>query len=285
MTKLFEIIGLHAPIKGDFGIEIEVEGRKLPDHDTDFWKTVEDGSLRNGLEYVVRGAISNKGVVPALSELQSAFIDNGSRLSFSFRTSVHVHMNMQQLTMNEIFNCIYTYLLLEDSFMNYCGEQRKGNRFCLRAADAEFSYDVIEKLFRDGAAGLIRIPHNQARYAAINIEALSKYGSLEFRGMEGNMDIPRISNWCSALLALRNFAQKHKTPMDIYNAFDNQASEEFLVSVLGDLSKLFTFPDMDRAFKRSFSLAISLPFAFKEGEAARNRQYKKENGLILKGEL
>ena len=279
MTKLFEILGIPAPIRGDFGLEIEVEGQRLPNYRTYLWSTVEDGSLRNGLEYVIKGAISHEYVKTALEELQGAFDEAKSNISFSFRTSVHVHMNMQTLTITEIFNCIYTYLLLEDALMNYCGEQRKGNRFCLRAADAEFSYDVIEQMFSEGVAGLAQVPYNKARYAAINIEALSKYGSLEFRGMEGNMDIPRISNWCSALLALRNFAQKHKDPMDIYKAFDNQTSEEFLVSVLGDLSKLFTFPGMDRAFKRSFSLAISLPFAFQKGELARAKQYKKTRVL------
>ena len=93
MTKLFETLGLLAPRNGDFGIEIEVEGQDLPNHRTKFWDTVEDGSLRNGLEYVINGAISHKDVVPALEELQKAFDDEESELSFSFRTSVHVHMN------------------------------------------------------------------------------------------------------------------------------------------------------------------------------------------------
>jgi hypothetical protein len=181
-------------------------------------------------------------------------------------------MNVQKLTFNQVVNCIYTYLLIEDALMHYCGEQRKANRFCLRASDAEQLYTILEDLFRKGDSGYLTIPKNKARYSALNIEALSKYGSLEFRGMEGNLDIPRISKWCRCLQRLRSYACSKDSPMDIYNQFDGMLPERFLATVLGDVAPYFEFPGLSNSFKRSFSLAITLPFAYEEGFVKRSKQ-------------
>lgn len=271
MKQLFEVLG-QIPTPGDFGIEVEVEGQNLPNVQTKTWKTEEDHSLRNGLEYVAKGAIEADKVEAALQALALEFKTANSVLDFSFRTSVHVHMNVQKLTFNQVANCIYTYLLIEDALMHYCGEQRKANRFCLRASDAEQLYTILEDLFRKGESGYWTIPKNKARYSALNIEALSKYGSLEFRGMEGNLDIPRISKWCMALQRLRSYACSKDNPMDIYNQFDGMLPERFLVTVLGDVAPYFEFPGLSNSFKRSFSLAITLPFAYEEGFVKRSKQ-------------
>jgi hypothetical protein len=280
MKRLFEYMG-QIPTAGDLGIEVEVEGVGLPYVRSKIWRT--EGSLRGGLEYVIVGAIPAKDAESALKALKAEFDGAGSILNFSFRTSVHVHLNVQQLTFNQVANCIYTYLLLEEALIHYCGEQRKGNRFCLRASDAENLYNTLENLFRSGEAGYNQIPRNQARYSALNVEAIGKYGSLEFRGMEGNMDIPRLSRWCNALLAIRAYACANDNPMEIYEAFDSMPPEEFLASVLGPLSKAFEFPGLDNRFKRSFSLAIALPFAHKEREDKRKAALKRRNSSSVKG--
>lgn len=280
MKRLFEI-NQQKQQGGVFGIEIEVEGRNLPHVASKTWKTEEDGSLRGGLEYVIVGAIPSDKVGVALRELSDAFTAVDAILDFSFRTSVHVHMNVQQLTHPQIANCIYTYLLLEDALMNYCGEQRKANRFCLRASDAENIFDMLEKFFKQGDEGFMVIPRNQARYLALNIEALTKYGSLEFRGMEGNMDIPRIVRWCAALLCLRSYACSKKDPMEIYEEFDKTTPEGFIANVLGRLTPYFTFPGLENSLKRSFSLSIALPFAYKEGEERRELREKRDKTAAI----
>lgn len=261
MRKLSDILAL-IKTTGDFGIEIEVEGENLPNVDNVHWKTEPDGSLRDGKEYIFKKPRLLKDIPAMLRVLNKKFEDAEAKPDFSFRTSVHVHMNVQELSYQQILNTIYTYLLLESPLMNYCGANRLGNRFCLRLEDAEGSLEVLRKLFSRGENSLEDIPRDYVRYAAINIEAMSKYGSLEFRAMQGTMDVERITTWCKALYNIREFAMSQDNPADIYNIFAKIEAQAFSDTVLKDVAPAFVFPDMVREIQRSFSLSLDLPFAY-----------------------
>jgi hypothetical protein len=262
MKKLLEFLALN-PAGGDVGVEIEVEGKNLPAVFDGGWRTEVDNSLRGGQEYIFDGPCNLDGVKKRLLRLHEAFKNAEAQPKFSFRTSVHVHLNVQQLTYNQLLNAIYTYLLIEEPLMNLCGEERKGNRFCLRLADAEGMLDTLAKLFAGGEGSIKRnIPHNKMRYSAINVEALGKYGSLEFRAMKGNMDTDKIVLWCNSLINLRDFAQKFDNPKDIYNLYIKEEAAQFFNTVLGDCAKNFEYPELVHDIQRNFSLSIDLPFAF-----------------------
>jgi hypothetical protein len=261
MKKLLELLVLNKQ-SGDFGIEIEVEGRNLPDVDNAYWKTEADGSLRNGKEYIFKKPLALKFVPKMLRILQGEFDNAGAQPDFSFRTSVHVHMNAQQLTYQQILNTIYTYLLLEAPLMNFCGEERKGNRFCLRLEDAEGMLEILTAMFGDGERGFRNIYNDRVRYAAINIESLTKYGSLEFRAMQGNLDVERITTWCTALSHIRDFACSQESPAHIYNQYIEKEAQAFTAMVLKDVTPAFDYPEMVRGIQMSFSLSIDLPFAY-----------------------
>lgn len=261
MNKLLELLALN-PQEGDFGLEIEVEGYNLPVIDTKNWKTEEDGSLRGGREYIFRNPVTLPNVPKLLNSLTRALYKAEAELSFSFRTSVHVHMNMQQCSYQQILNTIYTYILLEDPLMNFCGESRKGNRFCLRVEDAEYLITVLTGLFGGGVRELGRIQKDITRYSAINIESLRKYGSLEFRAMEGNLNVSRLTTWVTALNNIREFACSHANPTSIYNQYIAQEGQAFADTVLKDVAPAFAYPDMVRGIQRNFSLSLDLPFAY-----------------------
>lgn len=264
MKKLLSYLAVR-PTKGDFGIEIEVEGAGLVPIMTDCWKSEVDNSLRGGLEYVMAKPVPLKDVVPSILLLKKHFEQHKSKTVFSFRTSVHVHVNVQQLSMSELINFIYTYLLLEEPLMNLCGDSRKGNRFCLRSQDAEFMLDAMKVLATNGFGGFRYLDANTLRYSAINVEAVKKYGSLEFRAMEGNLDEYRIGTWCHVLDAMRAFACSREGPDDIYNQFIESNPEDFMRLVLGDLANHLTYPDMVKDIQRSFSLSLEIPFAYVDG--------------------
>lgn len=270
MKKLLELLAIPKQ-SGDFGVEIEVEGRNLPNIDDMYWKSVADHSLRGGMEYVFKKPVALKAVPALIKRLNDQFKAVGADPEFTFRTSVHVHMNAQSLTYEQLLNTIYIYLLLEEPLMNFCGEERKANRFCLRIRDAEQAMDVFTNLFR-GADELTlkKIPNNKMRYAAINIEALIKYGSLEFRAMQGNMDGERITKWCTALDKIKKFACKYNNPSEIYNFYIENEAQNFINAVLEELSPEFMDRDAIKGIQQGFSLSLELPFEFS------NRKNKKE---------
>ena len=274
MKKLHQLFGYERPKEGDFGIEIEVEGNNLVEVQSGGWTSVKDGSLRGeSYEYVFSEPVIREKVKPQLEFLAKKL--HKSELNFSFRTSVHVHMNMMDCTEDQVMNVIYLYLLLEEPFLTYCGKERKGNRFCLRLQDAEGLMDAVNMIFVYGFKGIQNINRDTMRYASINLEALVKYGSLEFRAMHGNLDVQYIDTWVEALYRIRKFAMEIKDPIDIYNLYAQMSPIDFMEKVLGDISKTFTYPRIVKDMQKSFSLSIDLPYTYRD----KNDPKKKKKAI------
>ena len=85
-----------------FGIEVEVEHVPNPRIDgTTYWTMTTDGSLRNdGVEFVSL-PIRMDQIEGALKQLQTNLPNDHE---FSPRTSVHVHMNVRDMTITQINN-------------------------------------------------------------------------------------------------------------------------------------------------------------------------------------
>jgi hypothetical protein len=274
MKKLNELLA-KKQIKGDVGIEIECEGDNLQLINTDFWGSEDDGSLRGKFpntraEYVLKKPIVLEKVKDALVELNDKLKD--SKLSFSYRTSVHVHVNVLGLTEDQLFTMIYTYFLLEDVLFNYCGNGRKANRFCLRLQDSdELSMLTLEMIHRGPVQTLLALDETSIRYSAINFAALTKYGSIEFRGMRGTADVETITTWASALVSIRNFACHVDNCLNVHDLFVEMGPEKFVEHVLKDLTKSFKYSKMEKDLYKNFSLAIDIPYTFKY-----TKEHKKE---------
>lgn len=266
MKKVFQFLNKAKALDGDVGIEIECEGKNLRVVEGKYWNTESDGSLRGhfpdtAAEYVLKKPINIKEVVPALEELQAEL--KNAKLDFSYRTSVHVHVNVQDLTNDELMNFMYVYMLLEEPMVNFCGRERKGNRFCLRISDAEGFMFSLNEVFRKGVGEAIRLPENDIRYSSMNIASIHKYGSVEFRAMRGTMDVETINIWCNALISLREFSKRFKEPKDIVRAFLDHDPKDFMKEALGEYYNHFTYPRMVKEVQRSYSLSLDLPFVFK----------------------
>jgi len=262
MTQLYQVLNKAAPVAGDFGIEVEVEGRNLVVINNEVWKTERDGSLRGeAQEYILTKPLPRNKIRKALDLLSHRL--RNAELNFSSRTSVHVHMNMTDCSYNQILNTVYTYLLLEEPLVTYCGKARRGNRFCLRLQDAEGIMDILTFLFKGKIEDILRIPHDNIRYASINLESLQKYGSLEFRAMKGTLDPETLDTWVEAIHRIKEFSKNVESPIDIYNLYLQKTSKQFIDTVLGDISDKFYYPRINNDMSRSFSLSIDLPYTFK----------------------
>jgi hypothetical protein len=267
MKKVHQLLGLEKPVPGLFGIEIEAEGKNMREVHNKYWKTVDDGSLRGhypdkSAEFVINKPITREEVEPALDSLIQEL--EGATFDFSFRTSVHVHVNVQDLTEAQTLNMIYAYLLLEEPLVNFCGRERKGNRFCLRVVDAEDTVEVLRTGFNGGLQYLMAQDPNAVRYSALNIASLRKYGSIEFRAMRGNIDKEVIKDWTEALYALKAYAITKKSPKEILQEYQALDADGFMRQVLGGLYQTFKYPRMVKEIQRSFSLTLDLPYAYKE---------------------
>lgn len=195
--------------KGEIGIEVEIEGGPWPDHQATNWIPHVDNSLRNGgIEYVIRQPVLRERVGVALEALNKHLADSDQ--VFSYRTSVHVHVNVQDLTLRQWVNYIALFCIFEELLVNVVGPERAGNKFCLRFKDADASMRLLRQGIIDET-----LPHllgGDLKYASCNLRATASHGTLEFRAMRGNLDVPFIKAWVETLLALKDAAKEAKDP-------------------------------------------------------------------------
>jgi hypothetical protein len=280
MKKLYELLRINKR-HGIFGVEIECEGENLAVAPQG-WLQENDGSLRGHFpdkssEYVFNGPATLATSLKRIYALSKEMEVQGSKLDFSFRTSVHVHVNVQDLTWNQYLAMLYTSVLMENVLVNFCGDSRSNNRFCLRNEDAEGFVRTLRYVFMNGIKQLMRIDQNDIRYSFVNIAATLKYGSIEYRGMRGTLDKEVLSAWLRALNNIRQFAIDMQNPHNVHDFFVRSHPEDFAKEVLKDAFNELNYPGLVNDLRRAFSLTLELPYAYnKEREEGKVKPKRPE---------
>ena len=224
-------------IDGEVGIEVEVEGEKLPDNipkssalHPRYWTTTRDGSLRGeAFEYVLTAPVSREHVKPALSQLYSRL--DKCVVHDSGRAGIHVHINVRELTLTQMFTFVLLYMVFEKVLVRFCGEEREGNLFCLRVTDAEYLAMLLQKSISRQQFNLLST--DDLRYASINLTALRKYGSLEFRAMRSPVSQEILQQWVTTLLAIKDSAARLQDPEELILGISQDGGEDFARMHLG----------------------------------------------------
>lgn len=222
--------------EGEIGLEIECEGESLFDAPIQYWNTHQDGSLRpvNGhppIEYTLRKPLDRGEVQKALRYLSGKLKLSGSKVVDSTRTSVHVHFNCQRLTIKEVYQFWCLYAVFEEMLIEFSGDDRKGNLFCLSGKQAEYNVHLLEQSIK--TEDFNELFNDNLRYTSCNFASLGKFGSLEFRSLRGTTDIGVISLWLDLLYTLKDKALTYKDPQEIVKEFLEVGPEAFLYRVFG----------------------------------------------------
>jgi hypothetical protein len=261
-------------VKGDVGLEIEVEGNKFPkvegyegSHHAvkmpegyEGWSYVHDGSLRgkDNAEYVLTKPILFSEVPGMVGKLFDGLRKYGSKLDDSNRTSVHVHLNCQRFHFNRLASFVALYVTFEEVLTQFAGDHRVGNLFCLRAKDAPAIVSRLRSFIQtDGASSL----DDNLHYAGLNAHALVKFGSLEIRTLRGATDQETVINWVKILQRLYEKSEELSDPRDIPALFSSHGPLSFFDEILGDLSGMvrqgagMTFDDVSECMFTGIRLA------------------------------
>jgi len=261
---VFEALSLRNHQEGKFGVEIEVEGKRLPlgELNPKYWRVDRDGSLKaaEAFEYVTPIPMSLIDIKKALDHLDKAYIDKKSVVDESIRAGIHVHLNVQDYYPEELWTFITAYYVLEDLLTEWCGPSREGNHFCLRSRDSEFSLFAIAEAIK--GKNLKGLNTDNLRYAALNPCSLFKYGSLEFRAMRGTRDLNAVYQWVKLIDDLEKGAKQFKTPEEVIYAMSAGGSRGFVEQVLGESAKLFArVNDIDNTLRDSMRRTQIIAFA------------------------
>lgn len=199
------------------GCEFEIESVKAhPEHPAIV--VVEDHSLRNsGYEYKTKPN-DYKTTLELFSYLHSN-ITLGKE-PFSHRTSIHVHVNVRNLSVATVRQMVLTYALLEPLFFKFVGPEREHNIFCV-----PLSFTTVPSNYKKDLAYMHGTWH---KYTAFNILPLGLgknseqgLGTLEFRHLYGTADQKVFKTWLTTLKELYDFFVKYPD-YNVVTAIENE---------------------------------------------------------------
>lgn len=261
MRKIRDMIPAHLYTAGEVGIEVEMEGAALYHGNTDLWKHERDDSLRgrDTAEYVLKSPILLTEVEDALGELTEALED--SVLSPSVRCGVHVHVNVQDMTLTQVATFTTLYLVLEDLLLEVCGEGRQSNLFCLKGCEAELLMESAASFFRTGDMGYI--DNDEIRYSGINLAALAKFGSVEFRALRTPDNLLDIMPWVDTLGRLAKFSkERYANPIEVISAYSGFDPEGFVWEMAPlYATQLMAIPNWKERIRNGMRSAQDLAFS------------------------
>lgn len=232
---LYEILTKRL-LKGAVGLELEVEGRNIPQALGDpTWMVVRDGSLRGAenAEYVLAKPLPFDKALNAIDSLFDELKTNKAVLDISNRTSVHVHLNVLEFYANRLTALMALWVIFEDMLAHWSGEHRVGNLFCTRVKDTPGVINAIREMLDTDFA---RCPRENHHYAAMNCHAVAKRGSLEFRTLRGVTSPEPMKLWVKFLQKIYEASDNYKDPRELVEQFSMQGPLQFMDNIFGEMN-------------------------------------------------
>lgn len=193
------------------GIEIEIEQAanfefKLLEN-TNLWKRVKEGSLRNdGREFATVGmGLLGSGLTRAINDFEKA-LKKCEATEVSYRTAIHIHLDVTDMTMQEFKTFLVLYCIYEMQLFQWEGNNRDGNIYCVPwAASAGLPAKVAGLFGHTKHDYFIDYLHKHFRkYAALNLESLYRFGTVEFRHLLTTKDMQKVRNWINIIMQLKH---------------------------------------------------------------------------------
>lgn len=279
MNKLLETVPWRGRSKVGpcVGIELEFEGagdrstiwtRRNPTH----WRITRDNSLRQGVEFVSQ--ILTEETLPGALKIMKAVLKR-HRLKNTSRCGTHVHVNITDLTLCEIWQFLTLYMLVEPYIFEQFAPERKNNHFCLPLTEdvvflANF-YDNIQMVRNHknpfgctaptmgkdlGKRNLHNLTRTCAKYSALNVLTASNIGTFEFRHLHSTKDMDELRGWVDFCRGLREKAIRYKGPDEILDDYE-ESPIEFISECGLDFNKMenLSIEDIEQAEDAAYMIA------------------------------
>ena len=170
------------------GIECEIEnvcnGTYFGIHDP-YWHKTKDGSLRNNGAEFISIPLKVTRVEQALNILFNQTLSK--EVSYSTRTSTHVHINVRTLTLKQLESMVLTYMIFERALFNWIGNDRHKNIYCVPLHDVVLQRNFCKRVLDNNI--------NWEKYTALNLRPIYEKGTVEYRHLEGTNDIKAYRDW------------------------------------------------------------------------------------------
>lgn len=231
------------------GMELEIEGCPLSaDTYTRLvsklgWQVTTDNSLRganvntagnvvdgNAYEFISR-PMRAQTLLYSLEEFFA--VTKFEKANYSDRTSVHVHVNCTNLTVDQVSTVALLYTVVEEILFGFVGENRENNIYCIPWTQCRMNHDLVRRM-ADNATDTVR---RWQKYTALNLLPLAEHGTVEFRHMDGTSDIKKLTTWVNLIGSIFAYATATELTAlieEIKTLNSTSEYESFFHRVLGD---------------------------------------------------
>lgn len=187
------------------GIEIELEGIPRIRNGLQYWELKGDGSLRDGGEFVSRGAQGGEDLFNGIDEIDSLLASASVRPTW--RCSTHVHINARDLCGHQLRNVILAWAFYEKLMFRMSGIHRYRNNFCPAFGFAQSQIRNIANVWHETGRDFIHaLAGCNSKYTSLNLAPLGQFGSIEFRISEPKYNRGQLLRLVNRFLALVEFA-------------------------------------------------------------------------------
>ena len=152
------------------------------------WKVVEDGSVHGdggGCE-VVSPILDGEDGIAQVRKVARALARAGATVNLS--CGLHVHVDARDLTVDDCKNVAIRYGRYQTEINAFMPVSRRQNDYARCMTEL-----VSESRFRNATSKYMLAQMN--RYHAVNLAALERHSTLEFRQHSGSVNAAKIENW------------------------------------------------------------------------------------------
>lgn len=178
---------------------------------TPFWKIVRDGST-HGAE-LVSPILNQENVFDQITRICQS-LNRMQNTEVNKSCGLHIHLKWNGMTVDHIKRIVKRYYDYQNDIDLIMPISRRGNtnQYCLQILPSD-----IRRIERHNGnlyqmSNLIKNGSYSTRYKKINLESLTKYGTVEFRQHSGTIDHTKILNWLSFLVGfVKNTIENQET--------------------------------------------------------------------------
>lgn len=241
------------------GVEFEFENvldPKLPGvHPFGYYNAVDDGSLKqNGKEYAFKQPLAGGELVVAIEELCREARER--RWNPSKRAGLHVHVDVRDLTPNQLLGMLTLYAIAEPALYTWAGNNRHQSVYSVPWYESDMSVEqaarIVSAAKEDSpeASQAVRNLSNQYhRYSGLNLNSLQKFGSLEFRHMRSTHDSEKILTWINMIQHLKRASLAlPESSAAILDQVRGAGSMAFLTATFHTLARVLGYSTWDEEF-------------------------------------
>lgn len=193
----------------------EITGNATSDRVNQYFANHTDHSLRGtSREFTFRGPYKGTqllNAIVAMDEAARVFNFRGS-----FRTSLHVHLDVQDLVFpDEIVLIAVLYALAEPFIFKFIGSNRDSCNYCLPWYGHPQHYETFVNVVKNKQqlgliASTFKTYKQTNKYSGMNFFSLGDYGSLEFRHAPVTLQLSKIITWINIIMRMKKYVLEHK---------------------------------------------------------------------------